>query len=345
MNRLSGSVLIALLAAGCGSTSSSPGSTVTKGLRYNASADFESSASASLSTLLQSVTTGACADLGSPPYAMDDPILADSLDCDEDGGIVAHITPSRYKVAFKRITLVPASGGTAIDFLADAGTLGASTLVDFSSEDSSETIVTIDPADLTAGTYTGVETEIYYLEMTFSVGGITRNVRIYLSDDDFDSESSDRAGLGPHHQGDITFIDDDGTELGWVDSTWSDTLASSRGSDQNGAGGTDSETGHPRGFFGNAEFWDQTDLMQGADQDIFLFSLDFDSPITIPDPSLITDLTTVTVTFSTADTFYYEDFSPQGTGFSPGAGGEATAESTEWAPLAPTASVTVTTES
>lgn len=332
---------MALLLAACGGTTATTDGTAssTTGVRFTATADFASSASAALSKALEKTTTAQCAD-ESTASIQDVPTLTDGLDCDGDGGIVAHVTPSKYSVAFKRVTLVAAAGGTNINLIADKGTLANSQVVDFTSADASETIVTLDPDDLTAGTYTGVTAEIYYIQMTFPVGGTTRNVRTYMSDDDFTAEGS----LG-HHQGDITFISDSGVEQGWVDDTWSDSLDTTRSAVQNGAGGQDAQTLHDRGYFGDPDFWNATTLQQGSTQDLFLVALDFAASFTIPTPSAITDLTTVKVTFSTADTFFYENFAPLEGGFSPASGGEATATSTAWAPLAPEATVTVTTGS
>jgi hypothetical protein len=340
-------ILSLLSLSACGtSTSSGSGDTAatTKGLRLNTVADFSSSASASLAKTLGKTTTAQCSSL-SLPITSDSPTLANGLDCDADNGIVAHVTPSTYKVALKKITLKGSGTTQNITLQADSTTLALSTVYTFTSTSTPSTVVTIDPSDLTAGTYTGVELEIYYIEMTFPVAGVTRNVRIYLSDDNFTAEGS----LG-HHQGDITFIDDTGTELGWVDSTWTAAgLTTTRGTGQNGAGGTDAETGHARGFFGNTDLWNATTFQQGATQDIYVTTISFDSSLTIPDISTIADLTTVTLTFSTADTFYYEDFAPQDTadfpGFYPDTGGEATSANAEWAPLAPTAAVAYATSS
>lgn len=329
------SVGLLLLASACGSSGSS--TTTTTGVRFTTAANFSQSASAALSVLrrvARKTTTAQCASL-TAPITHDDPSLADGLDCDADGGLVAHVTPSRYTIAFKRVSLVPASGSTRIDFISDTGTLARSSVINFTTDDATETVITLSPSSLTAGSYTGIEAELYYFQLTFPVGGTTRNVRIYMSDDAFAAEGT----LG-HHQGDITFIDDSGTELGWVDSTWS-TTATTRSSAQNGAGGTDAQTGHDRGFFGDTTLWNATAQVQGATQDIFLDTLTFATPLTIPDPSTITSLTTITATFSTADTFYYEDFVPQGTGFSPASGGEATSSAAEWAPLEPTATLSV----
>lgn len=329
--------------AACGgSTSDSSVESETTGLALTATADFDTSAAASLAAALSRyTTTETCADVAGSD-SQDGPTEADGLDCDGDGGIVAHATPSRYKLAFKRITLMPTDvegeDAEAIELLPDTGTLALSEVVDFTSADNSQTILTLDPEDLAPGSYDGLDVELYYFEMTFPIGGTDRNVRIYMSDDDFAAEGS----LG-HHQGDITLIDDDGVELGWIDSTWSDSVTDTRSEAQNGAGGLDDETGHERGFFGNAEFWDAAELAQGASQDIYTLTMPLDA-IEIPAVSEIDTLTTITATFSVADTFFYEDFSPQGTGFSPDAGGEATAESTAWAPLLPGMAVDVTTE-
>ena len=195
-------LLIAMLTmvVSCGTDDTTGGTT---GLRFNSAADF----SASASSLVQAVTTAACAEVANSS-TQDEPQLRDGLDCDNDGGIVAHITPSQYSIAFKRVTLLAADGGDNIDFIPDTGTLALSETVDFTSADSSETVITIVPDDLTAGTLSGIEAELYYFQLTFPVSGTTRNVRIYMSDDDFAAEGS----LG-HHQGDITFIGDDGMEL------------------------------------------------------------------------------------------------------------------------------------
>jgi hypothetical protein len=79
--------------------------------------------------------------------------------------------------------------------------------------------------------------------------------------------------------------------------------------------------------------------MQGANQDVYLFAINFDEPLVIPDPSTIDALTTITATFSTADTFYYEDFATQGTGWNPAE--EDVFDTGEWAPLTPNAVLVV----
>lgn len=343
-----------LLVLGACSSSSDEGGDddddATSGLLFNATGDFSSSASA-VSGLIKRVTTGTCEDLVDDTMAMDDPILEDGLNCDGDDGVVAHVTPSRYALAFKRATLVPeyveGEDAESVDLIADTGTLAASEVVDFTEDDFSESIISINSADLPAGTYGGIEVELYYFQLTFSVAGVEQNVRVYTSDDDFEAEGN----LG-HHQGDITFIDDndtpedysDDTELGWVDHTWlTENLADTRGDDQNGAGGTDDETLHDRGFMGNEEDWNREERNQGPEQDIYITTLIFDESLVI-DPEV---LTTITATFSVADTFYYEDFAPQNTaefpGFYPGAGGEAAGVDMEWGPLFPVAEITTTT--
>ncbi|MFH1355788.1 MAG: hypothetical protein ABII18_01535, partial [bacterium] len=288
-------LLISVLSlTACGSsTSSNTDDDATPGITFETVADFDASASAALSALLKKVTTGACADL-EEPIEMDDSVLTDGLDCDEDDGVVAHITPTKYSLAIKRATMV-AEEGTDIDLIADTGTLAEAEVINFTPENLSETIIDIDSADLVGGTYSGLEFEIYYFQMTFDVAGVSRNVRFYMSDDDFVSEGS----LG-HHQGDVTFIDDEGTELGWIDGTWSEVSASR--DVQEGAGGTDAETGHKRGFFGSTDQWDAEAQMQGADQDLFVFDLPFSLPIPLPEPAENDERLTITTTFSVADT-------------------------------------------
>lgn len=345
-----------LMVSACGSSSSDDGGVddeIVPGLQFDAAGDFDSSASAA-TALIRRLTTGQCTDLDD--LTMDDPVLEEGLDCDGDGGIVAHATPSRYALAFKKATLVPedveGEDAVSVDLIADTGTLAASEVFNFTEDDSSESIISIDSADLPAGTYSGIELELYYFQLTFSVAGEEQNVRIYTSDDDFEAEGN----LG-HHQGDITFIDDnetpsdfsDDVEQGWIDSTWlTENLTDTRGEEQNGAGGVDDETGHARGFMGSEEDWEQEWLNQGAEQDIYTATLTFDEPLTI-DPEV---LTTITATFSVADTFYYEDFEPQNTddypGFFPGDGGEAggvEVDNPEWGPLFPVAEILTTTSS
>ena len=308
-------------------------------LDFSVSADFEPSATTSLTADLSKTATGQCEDLDSP-ITREEPVLEDGLDCDGDGGIVAHVTPSQYSIAFKKIVLVPedvaGEDAASIDILADTGTLTDSEVIDFTSADPSETL--LEGFDITAmnGSYSGVEVEIYYIQMTFSVAGVETPVRIYMSDDDFEAEGN----LG-HHQGDITLIGEDGTELGWVDETWlAANLAQTRGEEQNGAGGLDGFSGHVRGFFGDETFWNTVDTTQSATQDIFTTTLDFDSVLDFSLAHAGATGVFATLGFSVADTFFYEDCEPQNTevfpGFFPDTGGEATEECAEWAPLAPT---------
>lgn len=342
--KLAGILGVVLLAA-CGSTATSTSTSSTTssatGLAVVAVADFDTSANDSVSARHEShlsyLTASDCGG-DTPPTDMDSNAFAAGVDCDEDGGIVAFATPTEYKVAVKRVALVR-DDDTLFDIIADTGTLAASEVLDFDTVNATQNVVDIDAADLEAGTYTGIYVEIYYYQMTFPVAQVERNVRIYMSDDDF----TDEGDLG-HHQGDITFVDANDLELGWVSPDWLiDTLLPTRVG-QGGAGGTDEQTGHERGFFGDTTLWNGEDFNQGIDQDIFFTTLFFHTPFTIADPAALTNLITVQINFLVGDAFYYEDFTPQGTGFYPDTGGEATGENAEWAPLAPTISVSVDTE-
>lgn len=338
IHALSISVLLALTSCSSATSTNTSGD-VSAGLRFDSVANFGSFTDIALSAPVAKTTAGVCASL-EEPVLMDDPDLADGLDCDGDGGVVAHITPTKYSLALKRVTML-SDNDAAIDLISDTGTLAASQVIDFVSDDPSETIITIEPDNLTAGTYTGLEFEIYYFQLTFDVGGTEKNVRFYMSDDDFGSEGN----LG-HHQGDITFVDDDGMELGWINGTWSET--SENRNVQEGAGGTDPETGHARGFFGNSDQWNDTAQMQGAGQDVFNYKIQLSSPLSIAEAIASDYLTKVTATFSVADAFFYEDFENptlvRCTGFCPEEGGDAGLENAEWAPLAPTATLTVDKE-
>ena len=330
-------VLGVLFVASCGGTaasSSSDSATLTTGLVLVAAADFETSASSSVSHF---ATTSQCGG-ETPPTTMDSPDFSEGADCDGDGGLVSFATPTQYKVAVKRASLVR-EDGTLFDVIDDSIALSDSEVIEFSTTDVSQNVVEFDPADLEAGTYTGIRVELYYYQMTFPVAETNRNVRIYMSDDDFEDQDN-----GGHHQGDITFIDDADIELGWVSPDWLiDSLLSSS-AEQEGAGGVDSETGHDRGFFGNADFWNSSDFSQGVDQDIYFGVIDFSTDLTISDAAELDSLITIEISFLVGDAFYYEDFTPQGTGFYPDTGGEATSEDAEWAPLAPTIRVSVTEE-
>lgn len=323
--------------SGCGSTLAT--AAADNGLTFISAADFSASAVQSLSRALRKTTTGVCSDLGANPTS-DDPALTDGLDCDADGGVVAHVTPTAYSVAFKKLVLRGSDASTAdLNIIADTGTLANAQVVSFTGADATDTLLDVAQENLATGTYAGVEMEIYYVQLTFPVAGVSRQVRVYMSDDDFPAEGS----LG-HHQGDITFIDANGTELGWIDGTWTTAgLATTRGSAQNGAAAPDGETDHARGFFGNDAFWNTAAQTQGTGQDIYVATKDFSSALVVPETPLFQ--MNVTLTFSVADTFYYEDFAPQNTtdfpGFFPDTGGEATSETTEWAPQFPDVALTL----
>jgi len=328
-----------LFIAACGSSTSGTGATgddLTSGLVFTSAADFGDSASAMVSK--DDMNGGTCEDDWTPGEN-DSSVLEDGLDCDEDGGAVTHITPSHYSLALKRVMLL-SDGGQDIELVADRNTLANSIMVDFDPTSPLGTPLYIDPENLIAGTYTGLEFEIYYFQLTFPVKETTRNVRFYMSDDDFTAEGD----LG-HHQGDITFVDDDSNELGWVNATWSEAFSDRAESGQAGAGGTDPETGHERGFFGDANLWNGSDQEQGANQDIFTYEVEFSSPISIPEPDEMSEVITILATFSAENTFFFEDFenAPPCDGFCPEDGAEAGGENAAWAPLVPEATTTTGT--
>jgi hypothetical protein len=252
--------------------------------------------------------------------AMDGPEYVAGLDCDNDSGVTAFLTPQTFKVAVKRLSFVKSNG--SVDVIPDSGTLAQATVLDITSQ------ITVSQLTLTEGVYTAVEAELYYYEITMPLNSnptITQSIRVYLSDDDFPAE-----GNLSHHQGDITFINQNGVELGWVGVAIPWTAASLQTNTASilRPGGTDSETGHQRGLFGNGDLWNQASFQQGGNRDVFLISV----PLGL---TLTANLTrTVHVTFNVKDSWFWEDFDADGN-FNPceNSTHDACAAYAEWAPI------------
>jgi len=261
----------------------------------------------------------------------DTPQYEAGLDCDNDGGEIAYLTPQGFTVALKRLTFFK-EGGEAVEFLPPTDTLAQSQRVELTAP------VELQPIPIPAGFYTHVRAEIYYFEITLPLYGSNQTIRVYMSDDDFAAEGS----LG-HHQGDIVLVNADGTEMGWipVDDPWTtDYLQQLVGGD--GAsivrpGSDDGETGHQRGHFGNADLWDQELFQQGNDRDVFILEAQLPFDLTPGTEQ------TATFTFNVANTWFWEDFDGSGT-FNPCDGGttlDACDGTAEWAPLFHPPQVTV----
>lgn len=246
-------------------------------------------------------------------------------DSDGDGGVWRAITPSNFKVAFKKLTLNN-SNGTVVELIPDKSTLSNSTVIDLSSQ-----VQTISSSDLPDGIYNGISAEIYYYQITMPINipQAEQTIRVYLSDDDFSQEGS----LG-HHQGDITLTDASGIEKGWAKGgePWILTnLNTTRTADNNGAGGQDAETSHYRGFYGDTSLWNNPlvingvtiyNPVQGANQDIL--AITFPLSLTVSSTSNFE----INIAFNIENTWLYEDFDASGTAgyavFNPGAGGFTT---------------------
>lgn len=254
----------------------------------------------------------------SPP-ANDNSTYQGEQDCDGDGGIIRYITPSVYKVAFKRLAFENADGDL-VDVIADTGTLANAEVLDLT------TAIMLTDLELPVGEYPDYYAEIYYHELTMPLYDPDNpaTIRVYVSDDDFPAEGN----LG-HHQGDITLVDDNGNELGFVPAgeLWQTGFLVAERGIINGAGGTDSQTGHLRGLYGNLDLWDRPDAMQGASQDIFILEGELDLTLVAD-----SDETTVTFTFNVQDAWFFEDFdndqwfNPCENGNQDGCGGE-------WSPV------------
>jgi len=289
-------------------------------------ADFSTSSHAKPARLLGIEEFVKIATCPTTTPVWDQPGYEAGLDCDNDGGVIQYITPTNYKVAFKRLTFIR-DDGTEVDIIADTGTLANSVVLDITSQ------VTIASPALLSGDYTLIEGEIYYYELEMSINdpSVTQAIRVYLSDDDFAGEGN----MG-HHQGDITLIAANGTELGWVDggAEWEPAaLVAPRGS-INGAGGTDAETGHLRGLYGDTSLWNQTAFVQGSTQDIYIAAWPLNLTVEETDQ-------TVVFSFRVGDSWFYEDFD-NNQQFNPCGGvSDACAGGAEWSPLFPAVSISV----
>jgi hypothetical protein len=300
---------------GTGDQAVAPASTAVK-----MKADFTALGAPRLSTGAAAPKLASCPS----PTASDGPYLVAGLDCDGNGGFTAYLTPLSFKVALKRLSFVK-SDGAHVEFVPDQETLSKSMVYDLTSQ------VTISQIAISAGAYLSVQAEIYYYEIKMPINSsptITQSIRVYLSDDDFAAEGS----LG-HHQGDITFIDNTGSEIGWVVPGMPWTIASLQTNTAlvSRPGGTDPETGHQRGPFGDSALWDQTSFMQGNGRDAFLIN----APLGPSGLTVSADISkTVTLTFSVKDSWFWEDFDADGR-FDPCENGspEACAAGSKWAPI------------
>lgn len=268
----------------------------------------------------------------SAPASTDGPHLEAGSDCDNDGGVVAYVTPSTFKVAFKWLGFNRQSDGAVIDVIADTGTLAKSVVVDLASP------VTLADMTVPPGYYPNYLAEIYYFELTMPLYDplSPQTLRVYVSDDDFPAEGN----LG-HHQGDITLIDSGGVELGFVGDAelWTSALVHADRGFIFGAGDSDLESGHLRGLYGDMALWDQAEFAQGPQQDIFhvLGPLD-----------LLVEKggKTVTFSFDVKDAWYFEDFDANGR-FNPCEANDGCLAGAEWSPIfnKPAASVEATAAS
>ncbi len=287
-------VAAALLIAGCPSdTTTSNGD--------DAADDVTGSDSVALRMQADYATSAVTGDLQSAQVAgdgcegdlleQDNPGSPAGADCDGDGAVVQYITPSSFLVAVKRMTLFDTEGNQ-YEMVPEADTLAESTVIDLTSP------AELGELDLPAAVYSNIEAEFYYYELVMPLNDPPENqrIRVYLSDDDFEAEGN----LG-HHQGDITLVDDQHQELGFVRGGDPWTIANLLAErDEAGAEDSDAdpETGHFRGLYGDALQWNQQAFMQGADQDIFLETVPFQLDLDSAEPGTVES---ITVVFNVAD--------------------------------------------
>jgi len=311
---------ITLLIAACGGGSSSGGTdtpTVNEGenaaVTVTMQADYGSDAVAERSSVPSLMTACMGTVTDSPGYVA-------GTDCDSDGGVVAYLDPSGFKVAIKRLSLIK-DDDTYVDLIADTGRLVDSVVVDLSSP------VQLDVSELPQGVYTSYYAEFYYYDLTMDIYGEEEELRIFVSDDDFLSE-----GNVGNHQGDVKLLDSS-DNFGFVraGAMWIDGLLDYvRPAEIGGAAGADPETNHDRGLYGDNGLWNSTAFMQGTDQDIFVATQTGGFTIT-------SDGGEVTITFDLDDTWFFEDFDNDGE-FEPcndDTGDEACSDGAEWTPVFP----------
>jgi hypothetical protein len=136
------------------------------------------------------------------PYN-DDPSLCPD---ETGGGVSANITPSAYTVALKRMTLLgDTSVGTADYELFSTGSADSAYVADFVTDTTFFTSETLPPA----GTYKGVEIEVFYIEMELPmiVPAISDTETVYVTRGYFDT-------VGNVYPRDVTIFSD--TTECWV---------------------------------------------------------------------------------------------------------------------------------
>ncbi|MBI3535924.1 MAG: hypothetical protein HY072_10625 [Deltaproteobacteria bacterium] len=260
-----------------------------------------------------------------PGATKDNPGTTAGLDCDGDGGVVAYQTPTSYIIAFKSLYL---DSGTEKLYLIKFDSLDKITSDGVKSFTSLSTSVDVPvPTEMSSFSPKKVGFEIYYFQLKLKIYGQEKEIRIYMSDDDFSSE-----GSKGHHQGDITYFDDSGIEH-WARGGYNwfsePTTTLARGEFANGVAGQDPETGHKRGMFGDASFWNGSTFAQGATKDYF-----------VSEDDLPSSEKAITVTFDISNTWFYENFNDTyPSSFDPCQGSSLEACGGEWAPLLPTISV------
>jgi len=120
-------------------------------------------------------------------------------------------TPDNYYIALKSATMVGKDGTTDFKLFTESK-LSDSFVFDFTNKNIKKSL--LKGSNIPEGKYSSMKLEIYYLQMKLPIstkerGVEKRNIRIYLSDD---AETEN----GVHQPGDMTQIDDNGQERGWL---------------------------------------------------------------------------------------------------------------------------------
>jgi len=140
---------------------------------------------------------------------------APSIGAESRGETMKTYTPTAYSIGVKSAILKGADG-TADYAIVSKEKLTESEPFSFTTEDGdAKSLIATAGNDFIQGSYESLELVIHYLQMTLDTyidgSKVSRTLRIYLSDDSSASE-----GSGGHKAGDVTAINGDGEETGWL---------------------------------------------------------------------------------------------------------------------------------
>ena len=231
-----------------------------------------------------------------------------------------NLAPSDYQLAVKDFSLLSATGKEVS--LLSKKQLADSLLLAFSPNAFKVPLIS---SSLPLDVYVGARLSVYFVQMTLPINGKNQAVRCYLSDDDFSSEKA--FGLGPHHQGDLMLLDEQGDEIGWIaggDFAAQQDRPVPKSGENLFASNPDPETGHDRGPFGNDEHWKNHPASKPYTIMLPLSQLKLEQG----------DRKRIALRMDVSTAWSYVDMDGSGT-FNPAGGADAQSEEAGWGPVLP----------